>query len=251
MAEPAVSQTTVRSVDRAFDLLDLLERAPEPLRLVDLSKGSGLHTATVLRLLAVLQQRGYVETSNGTYRIGPAALGAAHGYLRTSPLVLRSRPLLQELAAATGLTASLYVRSGNERLLVSRVDGTQPLRYQLPLGQRLPLHSGAGLPILAFLPGEARESYVAALTDFETADGRTVSTSHLRDLCEATRTNGYHISHSERAIGVTAASVPVLGGDHTAVGALSISGPSEHNTTDGIAALLPELQRAAHAVSLT
>ena len=39
-------------------------------------------------------------------------------------LVGGARPYLQELAAATGLTCSLYERVGFDRVLVARVDGT-------------------------------------------------------------------------------------------------------------------------------
>ena len=60
------SASTVRSVDRALDLLELLERSDSPLRLVELSRGSGLQNATVLRILGSLQHRGPVQ-DNGRH----------------------------------------------------------------------------------------------------------------------------------------------------------------------------------------
>ena len=76
------SSSTVRSVDRALDLLELLERGDGPLRLVELSRGSGLQNATVLRILGSLQRRGWVTVEHGEYRVGPAALGIGRASCR-------------------------------------------------------------------------------------------------------------------------------------------------------------------------
>jgi IclR family transcriptional regulator, acetate operon repressor len=249
MAEgESAAQPTVRSVERALDLLELLERSPGPLRLVDLSRRSGLHSATVLRILGVLQRRGLVQAEHGEYRMGVAALGMAHTYLRADPLSQRARPHLQELAATTGLTTSLYVRTGDERILAVRVDGRDPLRYQLPLGRRLPLDVGAGRTILAHLPDDERERIVSASGDSTDAVGNVVTVDDLRHVLARVRERGFHISISERDVGVAAVSVPVLDADGDVIAAVSTSGPAELNTEAELESRVPELRRAAHAV---
>ena len=100
------SQPTVRSVERALDVLELLERSDRPLRLVDLSRGTGLHAATALRIVGVLQRRGLVQQDGGEYRLGAAALGLAHGYLVRDPLTTRARGVLQQLAESNQEAAS-------------------------------------------------------------------------------------------------------------------------------------------------
>ncbi|MCJ1709692.1 IclR family transcriptional regulator [Clavibacter michiganensis subsp. phaseoli] len=242
------SSSTVRSVDRALDLLELLERGDGPLRLVELSRGSGLQNATVLRILGSLQRRGWVTVEHGEYRVGPAALGIANGFLTTDRLSGRARPVLQQLADSTRLTASLYVRIGEERILTVRVDGEDPLRYQLPLGRRLPLHVGAGKNILAAFPEEERERVLAGLGSTDTAGGASVSVDALRDQLAVVRRDGFHISIDERETGVAAVSVPIHDRSGEVVAAISTSGPSETITRARLEARVPELRRAAAAV---
>lgn len=246
--DPA-APATVRSVDRAFDILELLERADRPLRLVDLSRGASLHAATVLRIVAVLQRKGLVVHEAGEYRMGAATLGMAHRYLQSDPLVARARPHLQHLAARTGLSASLYVRLGDERILVARVDGLEPLRYELPLGRRLPLGLGAGRSILAFLDEHERDALVQRVVPVRTADGAELDAAALQGALERVRSDGFHISVSERDVGVAAISVPVLDAEGAVVAALSVVGPEERDAVAQLQGHAPALRRAAHAIA--
>lgn len=238
----------MRSVERALDLLEMLERADRPLRLVELARGTGLSSATVLRLLGVLQRRDLVANLGGEYRLGVATLGMANGYISTDPLSNRARPHLQQLADTTKLTSSMYVRTGDERILAVRVDGAHPLRYQLPLGRRLALHLGAGKPILANLPVEDITRILHALGNTTRADGRTVSVEGMdADLAEVRRT-GFHVSVAERDIAVASISVPVFSPTGEVIASLSASGPVESTDADRLPDWAPELRRAAAAV---
>ena len=144
----------MRSLSRAMEVFAELQRAERPQRLSDLARTCGMSLPTTLRILRVLQDFGMVSQTDKTYRIGPAVLPAARSYLENDPLVVAARPILQQVASQTGLTASLYTRLGFERILVARVDGDSPLRYDLPLGKRLPLTVGAaGKILLASRPG--------------------------------------------------------------------------------------------------
>ena len=53
-------QSTVQSLDRAFDLLETLCRSRNGMSIGGLSAETGLHKSTVHRLLASMCARGYV-----------------------------------------------------------------------------------------------------------------------------------------------------------------------------------------------
>lgn len=247
-SEGQTTQPTVRSVERALDVLELLERSDRALRLVDLSRGTGLHAATALRIVGVLQRRGLVQQDGGDYRLGAGALGLAHGYLVGDPLTTHARGVLQQLAESTHLTTSLYVRTGQERILTARVDGRDPLRYQLPVGRRLPLVVGAGKTILAFATPEEREHVLTHHGDTRDANGRTVRVDELRSSLDEIRRNGFHVSIAERDVDVAAVSAPVFDQQGAVIASVSASGPAEHNHRAGLEALVPEVRRAAQAV---
>ena len=216
------------------------------MRLVELSRGSGLQNATVLRILGSLQHRGLVATENGLYRLGRRRSDGAQ-LPRVDPLIARARPVLQQLAGSTGLTASLYARIGDSRILTVPAPTAGPLR-QLPLGRRLPLHVGAGKNILAALPEDERDRILEGLGDTDTAAGERITARELREQLEQVRRDGFHISINERETGVAAVSVPLGGAAGDVIAAISASGPLETTPRAHLEAQVPELRRAANAL---
>jgi IclR family KDG regulon transcriptional repressor len=61
----------VQSLDRAFDILELLSREQHGLNLTEIGNRLDLHKSTVYRLLQALKERGYIDKSaQGSYRLG-------------------------------------------------------------------------------------------------------------------------------------------------------------------------------------
>ena len=71
------SSTPMRSLERALDVLEVLQRSGEPMRLSDVARAAGLTPATTSRILGVLASRGYVASEGRTHRLGPAVLRSA------------------------------------------------------------------------------------------------------------------------------------------------------------------------------
>src|SRR3954452_1152798 len=242
----ASSSTPMRSLERALDVLEVLQRSGEPMRLSDVARAAGLTPATTSRILGVLASRGYVASEGKTHRVGPAVLEAAHGFLVADVLTRAANPVLQELAATTSLTVSLYKRVGFERVLVARVDGREPLRYQLPVGRRLPLHLGAGKSLAV----DMDDDELAALAEHvrELGEEPPVDLAALRAALAELRERGFHLSVGERAVGVVSASVPVRDPGGRLIAALSAAGPVEEHPREEVLALAAEVRRAAAAI---
>jgi IclR family transcriptional regulator, acetate operon repressor len=241
--------SNMRSVERAMDVLDALARHEGPMRLADVARAVDLHRATALRILTTLQKRDYVTSDAAGYRVGVAVLAAAHAFLVSDSASRAATPVLQELAATTGLTASYHVRSGTERVLVARVEGTYPLRYQLPIGQRLPLYLGAGKVLAAGMTEAELDELIRSTGTMRTVEGVDVTPETLREQLDLIRDRGHHLSVHERAAGTAGVSAPVHGPGGNVVGVVTISGPSERYATDDLAAWVPELKRAAGALA--
>ena len=62
----------VQSIDRVFDILEMLSREPEGLKLTEISQKINLPTSTVFRLLSVLRDRNYIDKNEerNIYRLG-------------------------------------------------------------------------------------------------------------------------------------------------------------------------------------
>lgn len=241
--------TAMRSLQRALDLLTVLQTFQHPVRLTDLAKQTGLHITTVQRLLAVLVDNGFAVRYSTGYTAGPAALSIAHAYLVSSPLTMIAQPIMQALSAECGLTSSLYVPVGTTRVLVARVEGSNPLRYTLPVGERLPLHVGAaGKAILAALDGHRQRAVLDTVPDVRYADGTVLDVDAFRAELSEVRAQGTARSAGERVLGVTAVAAPILDGAGGVQGALGLTGPSDEFPAGTVDRVLPELRRAAAAI---
>ncbi|WP_461186832.1 IclR family transcriptional regulator [Arthrobacter sp. Z4-13] len=238
----------MRSLSRAMEVYAELQRAERPQRLSDLARACGMSLPTTLRILRVLQDFGMVSQTDKSYRIGPAVLPAARSYLENDPLVVSSRPILQQLATQTGLTASLYTRLGFERILVARVDGEAPLRYDLPLGKRLPLTLGAaGKILLASAPVEELQQVVAAAI----AAGHEDASFAVEALRARLPEPGadYAFSSDERATRVHSVAVALSNRAALPSESISLTSPVEAATEATLKAGVPELRRAAGRLS--
>lgn len=240
--------TTMRSLSRALDVFEQLQRSDRPQRLSELARDCGISLPTTLRLLRVLQDYGLVSQTEKNYRIGPAVLPAARSFLENDPLVLAARPILLQLATQSQLTASLYSRLGHDRILIARVDGTNPLRYDLPLGKRLPLTRGAAGKILIANLGDAELEQIAEVATGRRQEEEPFDLAALKLRLPAPE-EGYAFSVDERASGVMSAAVAVPHPSGTVTESIALTTPVEAYAQEDLRAQVPELKRAARRLS--
>jgi DNA-binding transcriptional ArsR family regulator len=127
------------AVDRAFRILDLLSRSPEPLTGATVARRLRLPRSTVHGLLGALRDVGAVEVVRGRYRLG-TVLGRLAA---TSDLRRRWRPVLERLAEQTGETVFLGQVAGSRVNIIDLVTGRGPMVVSAPVGSRVPATAGA------------------------------------------------------------------------------------------------------------
>lgn len=146
----------VSALERGLAVLDALGAAGEALGLADLSRRTGLYKSTLLRLLASLERCHYaVRQADGRYRLGPVVLGLGQAYAKGFDLHAALDAALARLAATTREAASFFVREGDGRLLLARVEGRQEVRDWVRIGSVLPLQGAAGHVLRLFEAGWA------------------------------------------------------------------------------------------------
>ncbi|OZI38170.1 hypothetical protein CAL29_07490 [Bordetella genomosp. 10] len=146
----------IRRVAQLLRLLTANNRTG--LRLVDISRASGIERSTVHRILQALISERLVSQQQDSKRYF-LGLGAYEmGVAVAPPVKLRDicQPYMNALSEQTGDTVFLTVRSGFDGVCVDRKEGTHPVRvFVLEPGRRRPLGVGAGnIAILAALSPE-------------------------------------------------------------------------------------------------
>ncbi|WP_405741905.1 IclR family transcriptional regulator [Streptomyces sp. NBC_00028] len=218
-----MAQAPRTAVDKALDLIEAVGRAPRPPRLTDLADEVGLHRATAYRILVDLVRRGWVLRADDRYLPGTAVLllsaRAAHNSLTSL-----ARPVLEQLAAHTGLMANLQVLEGDGSRVVDVVRPERLAMISTLLGDRLPAHRFAGpLALVAALPPEARGPYLdAARAQGHPVDG---DAGLLADLARA-EADGFAVEHGRNDQFVASVSRAVVPAPGAPVCALTVVGPA-------------------------
>jgi DNA-binding IclR family transcriptional regulator len=132
-------------------------------------------------------------------------------------------PVLERLASESLETASFYIRRGNQRLCLFRVDSPYPLRMNVRPGDMRPMDGSAIAQVLATFGTQRR--------------------SKRDDVHLPIYSSGVTDPH------VASLAMPVFGSEGRLLGALALSGPTSRLTAEQAIVLGPRLREAAEPLS--
>lgn len=225
----------VATLERALTILAAFTAAEPQLSLAELSRRTGLYKSTLLRLLATLERFDYVgQHADGSYHVGPGAFYLGSLYQRWVQPPTLIQPVLQQLVASTGESASFNVPQGEVRVCVYRIDSPHTIRDHIRVGDVLPMAQGAVGRLLRAFGVAATDALDPALDDVR------------RQCSVATR--------GEIAADMAAVAVPVFaagpgGGDAVLAGSLALTGPTSRFTDATMPGMRRHLLQAAADLS--
>ena len=237
----AGSRQRVASVARALALLDEVGRSDGGLGVNELARRIGVNASTASRLLATLEEGGFVErSSDGPYRLGLKFVALSDRVLEQLDVRERARPWLTWLVQETGETATLSVPGGGEAITVDFVPSSSSVVSMARVGRPSVAHAtAAGKVMLAFgppaVPGELTPFTERTITDPDT----------LAAELDAVRTSGIAEAIGEREPDLNALAVPVIGRGGELVAILGLQGPAARLPASTRRALRTALRRAA------
>jgi IclR family acetate operon transcriptional repressor len=201
------SASGVRSLERAFELLEHLAEAGGRLALTELTEVSGLPMPTIYRLMRTLVNRGYVrQEPSRRYALGPRLirLGETAGRLLGSS----ARPSLARLVDEVGETANMAVLEGDEVVYVAQVPSRHSMRMFTEVGRRVNPHcTGVGKALLAQLPEDAALE-ILGRTGLPARTPHTITDpAALMSELARIRQRGYALDDEEQEIGVRCVAV--------------------------------------------
>ena len=172
----------IQVLRRAAAALDEIAAAPGRLRLVDLGAQLGLAKSTVRRLAVGLVEVGFASVDDqGRFALGDRLLGL--GSADDASLAAMFRPVLDDIAGATGETVDLSVQRGQQMLFIDQIESAHRLRAVSAVGVRFPMESTANgkaaqaLGEVAFDRDEHTVGISAAGIAGRTAGGHVVAIS--------------------------------------------------------------------------
>jgi DNA-binding IclR family transcriptional regulator len=238
-------------LERGLDMLEFLAGAGSPQGLTDIAGQVGGPKATVHRLLATLQQRGYVTQDPHTarYSAGVRCFELGSRWAQNLDLRTIASPALVELNETTGETVHLAVYDHGDAVYVDKLDCRHPVVAVSHVGRRSPATCVAtGRALLAFQSREEIDSVCAgplpAYTELSVTDP-----AELVALLGDVRKNGYGVNRGSYRTGVGGLAAPIR--DHTGqvVASVGICLPEQRFGDDRFEELRAATVRAAVAIS--
>lgn len=220
---------------RTFTLLTAFRPGDAVLALAELSRRTGIPKPTAHRLLGELAGWDVVERVPEGWRLGMRLFELGQLAPAQRGLVEAAAPFLADLFEATRETVHLAVPDGTEVVYLHKLAGAHGPDVPSRVGGRMPMYcTGVGKAVLAFSARPVLDAVLAGGLARRTP--RTVVAPGLliRELA-AVRERGTAVEHEESTVGIACVAAPVLGGDGTALAAVSITGWAHRMDTSRLA----------------
>jgi IclR family KDG regulon transcriptional repressor len=226
-----------RTVDKSLDILEIFLQKEGGLTLTEISKATGLNTATVYRLLSTFANRGYLSQSHkkGTYSIGLKMLDYNCAIRKNLKYIDFAYLSLSKLSKEYNVSSFLAVLDKDTLLIIEEIGTTGDLRISSPIGKRLPLYCTAcGKALLAALPEKERKAYYQRVQLQSFTSSSITDIPKLEKELEAIREEGVSYHKEEYRQGVFVAASPIYNGSGAVIAAAAIILPISYMGADSI-----------------
>lgn len=244
------SPKLVGALASGLKVLRYLARAPSPAGVSQLARELELNPSTCFNLLKTLVHEGLItfDPAAKSYSIALGLVELARGVLEQTSYVRLVRPHLQSIATRHRVTATLWQRTGDERVvLVDRADNDAAIRVHMNIGQRLPMYIAALGRCMAAHSGLARGQLRRRFDALRWQDAPSFE-SYWKEVRQ-TRERGFAMDEGHYVRGVTTVSAPVLDAAARPVMAISAVGFSAQFRNGQLKALCEDVRGRARRVS--
>jgi DNA-binding IclR family transcriptional regulator len=238
-------------LDRALDILELLAGSPSPQGLTGIAERVHGPKATVHRLLATLQARGYAtqDPQTGRYRAGVRCFELGSQWARQLDLRTVAAPHTAELNERSGETVHLAIYDHGDVVYVDKIESRHPVVAKSDLGRRCPAaYVATGRALLAYRPREELEEVLSGPLPAFTPQSVT-QPGELAALLDQVRRDGYAVNHGAYREGVGGVAAPVRDYTGSPIASVGICLPEQRFGPDRFDALRDMTVAAAIAIS--
>lgn len=231
----------VTTVEKSIQLLELIKEEEE-ISLLDIESKLDMSKSTIHRHLKTLEEHGFVARSDRGYRIGLYTLDFGLHARTQRALFHATKPKVDALAAETEEKVWCITHEQGRSIHLYGASGENSVNTYAQEGQRGYLHQlAAGKAMLSTFSTERIDDII----DMHGLPARTNNTitdrnellSELEDVSE----RGYAFNKGESVPGLHAVAAPITASDGTAIGAISISGPSNRMEGEMLTERMPDL----------
>lgn len=216
----------VQSVARALTMVSCFANDAE-LGISEIAERMDLSKSTTYGLINTLTVFGYLEqTENKKYRLGLKLFELGNLVQSRMDIRMEAKPYCQLLADKYRTTVHLATFSEGEIIYIDKVDNNSSVVVYSQIGKRAPMYcTGVGKAILAFLPEEYVEKYVASTSLLPVTEHTITTREKLLEELSEIRERGYAVDNEEIEPGLHCIAAPIFNHKRQPRMAISLSFP--------------------------
>jgi DNA-binding IclR family transcriptional regulator len=238
---------------RLFALLELIAAKDQLVTLQDLVTETAMPKPTLHRMLQQLEGAGLLirQPDGRHYGTGPRLRQFAEKLLLNSTFHGARHAVLKHLVEELGETCNITTLSGSEIVYLDRVETSEPLRFYLRPGSRVPVHcSASGKMILSQMTPSQRRKLLGHAPLRAYTRNTICDLDALEEELARIRRDGFALDDEEFLPGLVCVAVLAPAKGVRSNIAVAVQAPVMRLTVDKALQVLPALQRAAEAISV-
>lgn len=225
----------VPNLERGLMILEHLMSFPQGLQQSEIAAQLRYSKTSVFRVTMTLLDHGYLvrDPETKALRLSRKLLAMGNRALGEDNLVGVSLDVLKRLRDVIKETVLIGTVVDQELVVLGQVLGSQPFKFSVDLGTRLPLHTAApGKAILAYLP-EAECRQIVEKMSFVRFNEQTITSAagFLRELA-AVREKGFALDQGEQLHGIHCVAAPVFNRHGYPIAGVWTTGPADRIRTE-------------------
>jgi IclR family transcriptional regulator, KDG regulon repressor len=244
------SDSGVRSVGLALDVLETVAFSNEELGVTQIAQRLGLTKGSVHRHLSTLVERGYLKQNMQTarYSIGSKSRILARAAPEIDLVQIAEGPM-QDLRDSVGQTVVLSSMSPRGALVHFAVTSASPIEIGVRPGSELSfLSSAQGRILLAYSPRPFQERILAR--KIEKLTNRTITDRQLLESeLEKIVRQGFASAPEETMLGINAVAAPIFDEHDNIVGSVALVGSIQFLPAEPNEQLVAALKECSHQIS--
>lgn len=244
-----MSKYSAPALEKGLDIIEYLSHKAIPQTQTEIATGVSKSPNEIYRMLAVLENRGYlIRSASGKYSISLKLYHISHRHSPVDGLLKVAKPIMEELSNKTKQSCHMGILYNRKLMIISQTKSPGPVTLSIEEGSLFPLiKTTSGRVILAFLDETQRDKILKKDTDY-IALNNADKHEFLKRL-NTIKKLGYELKNSEITMGVTDVGVPVGKTVNGVFSVLTVSSlTSVHQENEAGEFLIESVKEAALAI---
>jgi len=202
------------ALEKGLDIIELLAEKKLPMTMPQISSALDRSKSEIYRMLAVLEERGYLHREEGSdyFRITNKLFDLGMSVSPVGTLVESAYPVMHELSESIRQSSHLAVVSGARIVIIARVESTSVFGFSVKVGRYAGLfETTSGAVLLAWMPDRERQLFLKARAR-RSGDFDVVA---FKEKLELIRKRGWLQQKSVDVSGITDIGFPIFLGNRS------------------------------------